>query len=379
MTHRTAPGVLAGALLAAALVPPHAAAQTVDTGVRVVLANRLPNVDADNGGFWSVIHAGSLSRKWTVRSTADVAAIPPGTFDLYWIVDVDHLDAPLLMAEDVVVTPGAVTEVRIQNGLVLELADWVPPLDPARGLATAVLAENMAPTNWTTGGAMVLPPNRYGLYWDDDVEDDRRPVWVGTYDVQAPFSGIGLELRADPAITVVRAVDGGPAGAAGMTAGDVILAVDGTDVTAMTLSDTVALIRGPAGTPVVLTVRREGAATPLEVTIRRSIVEPQNIARIDAGIRLVVDPRMPPLGPGGWWGVAFEGEDPADPAAIAYDADAVLLVGHTTYDVYWAADGDATPVLIAAGVEADTGILDVPAAPPAIAPTVVPTKPRPPG
>jgi len=381
MTYRFAPGLLAGTVLIGVLLPPGAAAQTVETGIRIVLADRLPGIDAANGGFWSVIHAGSLSRKWTVRSTADLAAIPPGNYDLYWIADADHIDAPLLMAEDVVVAAGAITELRIQTGIVLERADWVPPLDPAAGLVTAVTAENRAPANWTTGAAMVLPADRYGLYWDVDVDDDLPPVWIGTYDVEAPFGGIGLELRADPAITVVRAVDGGPAGAAGMRAGDVILAVDGTDVTRMALSDTVDLIRGPSGTPVVLSVQREGNAAPIEVTIRRSIVEPQNIARVDAGIRLVVDPAMPPLGPGGWWGVAFGGEDPAEPAAIARDADTILLVGHTTYDVYWTADGNAEPVLVAAGVEADTGILEVRVARPAAPtpPTAAPPKPRPPG
>lgn len=374
MTHRTAQALFAGALVAGVLLPANASAQTVETGIRVVLANRLPNIDVANGGFWSVIHAGSLSRKWTVRSTEDLAAIPPGNYDLYWVVDEEHIEAPLIMAEDVVVTAGAITEVRIQSGLVLELADWVPPIDPATGNIFAVLGGTNVAVNWTTGDAMVLPPDGYGLYWDVDVDDDIDPVWVGTYEVNAPFSGIGLELRAEPAITVVRAIPGGPADAAGMLAGDVILAVDGTDTTLMELSDTVGLIRGPAGTPVVLTVQRPGVTAPLDITIRRSLVEPQNLARIDAGIRLVVDPAMPPLGPGGWWGVTFDGEDPADPAAITYDADAVLLVGHTTYDVYWKPDGDAEPILVAAGVEADTGILEVAVAP--AAPEPEPTAPR---
>lgn len=94
MTYRFAPGLLAGTVLIGVLLPPGAAAQTVETGIRIVLADRLPGIDAANGGFWSVIHAGSLSRKWTVRSTADLAAIPPGNYDLYWIADADHIDAP---------------------------------------------------------------------------------------------------------------------------------------------------------------------------------------------------------------------------------------------------------------------------------------------
>ncbi len=307
---------------------------------------------------------------------------PAGEFDLYWIVDVDHLETPMLVAEGVTVQRGAVTDVRIQTGLVLEVADWVPPLDPAVGRVTAVNWDTDAVVNWTVTDAMVLPPATYALYWDADVNDDERAVWVGTYDIEAPFSGVSLELRSDGGIRVVRAGTGGPAEAAGVLAGDVIVAVDGTDTTAMSLEDTVNLIRGPSGTPVDLTIEREGAAAPLTITVQRSAVEPQNMARIDAGIRLSVDPAVPPLGPGGWWGVTFADGDPADPDARTYAADEILLVGHTTYDVYWTADGDAEPVLIAAGIEADTGIVDVTVGPeafqtPGTAPTATPPKPRP--
>lgn len=382
MTQRTAFSLLAAASLAAAtLIPSAALAQTVETGIRVVVANSLPHWEADRGGFWAVVPAGRASGKWTAQSAADEATIPPGNFDFYWIANEDHAETPLLMAEDVTVRNGTVTEIRIQTGIIVELADWVPPLDPDTGRLIAVLSETMEVVNRTAGNAMVLPPARYGLYRDDDINDDRRPVWVGTYDIEAPFTGVGLELRSDPEITVVRPLPGSPAEAAGILPGDIIAAVDGTDTMRTPFDDTVALIRGPSGTPVVLTISRAGTAGPIEITVQRTIVEAQNIARLDAGIRLVIDPALPPLGPGGWWGVTFDGEDPADPAARADAADEVLLVGHTTYDVYWTADGDTPPRLVAAGVEAEAGILEVTVGPeaPADAPTAAPPKPRLPG
>jgi membrane-associated protease RseP (regulator of RpoE activity) len=379
MTHRTASGLLAAASLAAsALIPATAFAQPVETGIRVTVASRLPQLDAEAGGFWYAVPAGTTGGKWTVRGTAEAATVPPGEFDLYWIVDADHLDTPVLVAEDVAVQRGTVTEVHVQTGLVLEVADWVPPLDPAVGRVIAVNWETDEVVNWTVTDAMVLPPATYALYWDADVNDDERAVWVGTHDVEAPFSGVGLELRSDEGIRVVRPATGGPAEAAGVRTGDVIVAVDGTDTTAMSLEDTVNLIRGPSGTPVELTIEREGATAPLTITVQRSPVEPQNMARIGLGIRLSVDPAVPPLGPGGWWGVTFAGGDPADPDARTFAADETLLVGHTTYDVYWTADGNAEPRLIAADVDADAGIVEVTVRPEAgTAPAAAPPKPRP--
>jgi len=380
MTHRTASGLLAAASLAAsALIPAAAFAQPVETGIRVTVASRLPQLDAEGGGFWYAVPAGTKGGKWTVRGTAEAAPVPPGEFDLYWVVDGDHIETPMLVAEAVAVRNGAVSNVHIQTGLVLEVADWVPPLDPAVGRVIAVSWDTDEVVNWTVAGAMVLPPATYALYWDADYDDDERAVWVGTYDVEAPFSGVGLELRSDGGIRVVRPGTGGPAETAGVLAGDVIVAVDGTDTTAMSLEDTVNLIRGPSGTPVELTIAREGIATPLTIIVERSRVEPQNMARIGLGIRLSVDPAVPPLGPGGWWGVTFADGDPADPDARAFAADEILLVGHTTYDLYWTADGDAEPRLVAAGIEVDTGIVEVTVGPEAFqsAPAAAPAKPRP--
>ncbi len=93
-------------------------------------------------------------------------------------------------------------------------------------------------------------------------------------DMQGQFEGIGAR--------VAKAEGGGveikylfpeqPAQKAGLRVGDVIIAVDGTDVTKMDLNDAISLIRGPRGTQVTLTVRRQGEE-PFDVTITRARIE----------------------------------------------------------------------------------------------------------
>jgi carboxyl-terminal processing protease len=94
--------------------------------------------------------------------------------------------------------------------------------------------------------------------------------------LDATFTGIGVHVEAAPKtglVTVVAPIKGSPGEKAGLRAGDVIIAVNGKDVTSLTLNDTVALIRGPKGTEVKLTAMREGAAERLEFKITRAVIE----------------------------------------------------------------------------------------------------------
>ena len=87
------------------------------------------------------------------------------------------------------------------------------------------------------------------------------------------FSGIGAQLGVKDGLPVIVApIDDSPASEAGIQAGDIILSVDGEDVTSKSLDEIVNLVRGPAGTEVVLTLLREGADSSIEVPlIRREI------------------------------------------------------------------------------------------------------------
>jgi len=78
-------------------------------------------------------------------------------------------------------------------------------------------------------------------------------------------------------LTVVAPIEGSPAEAAGFRPGDVVLAVDGKSLSGKTLNDTVGLIRGQRGTPVTLTVVRQGSTDPIEITVVRAEIKLKSV------------------------------------------------------------------------------------------------------
>ena len=89
--------------------------------------------------------------------------------------------------------------------------------------------------------------------------------------VQGSYVGIGVVggLNEDNKVTVVSAIDGSPGKKAGLLSGDVILKVNGDDVTGLNLEQVVSKIKGDAGTSVVLEIEREGSAKLIEKEITR--------------------------------------------------------------------------------------------------------------
>lgn len=84
------------------------------------------------------------------------------------------------------------------------------------------------------------------------------------------FEGIGATLTyTNGQAVVIAPLEGSPAEKAGIRAGDVIVAVDGQDVTELNLSDVISRIRGPKGTPVVVSVIHSGENTPTDIRIVR--------------------------------------------------------------------------------------------------------------
>ncbi|HVZ66702.1 MAG TPA: S41 family peptidase [Patescibacteria group bacterium] len=88
------------------------------------------------------------------------------------------------------------------------------------------------------------------------------------------FSGIGAELsvNSDNIITVISPLDDSPAQKAGIKAGDMILKVNGETTAGWDVSKAVDNIRGPKGTPVMLTVLHEKSKTPFDVKINRDTI-----------------------------------------------------------------------------------------------------------
>lgn len=87
------------------------------------------------------------------------------------------------------------------------------------------------------------------------------------------FQGIGAELGYDSnkQIIVVAPLEGSPAKAAGIKAGDYILTIDGVAIKPTeTVYDVVAKIRGEAGTKVKLGILHKGETKSVEIEITRS-------------------------------------------------------------------------------------------------------------
>ena len=107
---------------------------------------------------------------------------------------------------------------------------------------------------------------------------------------QAAFTGVGIVLLSrDGQFYVNEVYPGTPAEAAGVQAFDRVLAVDGSRTDGLGEDDVSALIRGPAGTQVVLTVGRAGEAQPREIRIVRAPIRVPGVASrmLEGGIGYV--------------------------------------------------------------------------------------------
>lgn len=88
------------------------------------------------------------------------------------------------------------------------------------------------------------------------------------------FGGLGIEVTQEEGwVKVVSPMDGTPADAAGILAGDFITAVDGESVLGLTLDDAVTLMRGPVGAEIIVTIVREGEVEPFDVSIIRDTIK----------------------------------------------------------------------------------------------------------
>ncbi|MFB7466244.1 S41 family peptidase [Streptomyces sp. NPDC056224] len=103
------------------------------------------------------------------------------------------------------------------------------------------------------------------------------------------WTGVGLwaDRGRDGLIKVDKVQPGSPAARAGLRAGDRLLNVDGHAVTGLPVTEVVALLRGEAGTPVVLNLSRDGVG--LTETVRREQLrtEPVTVRQIAGGITVI--------------------------------------------------------------------------------------------
>ncbi|WP_411102198.1 S41 family peptidase [Streptomyces sp. cmx-4-9] len=125
--------------------------------------------------------------------------------------------------------------------------------------------------------------DRWGMVYDQGeyaaFAEDLDGYWTGV--------GIWAGRAPDGRIAVEKVQAGSPADRAGVRTGDRLLSVDGQAVTGLAVDDVVALLRGRAGTPVVLHLDRGGAA--LTETVRREQLrtEPVTVRRLPGGITVI--------------------------------------------------------------------------------------------
>jgi carboxyl-terminal processing protease len=95
--------------------------------------------------------------------------------------------------------------------------------------------------------------------------------------VQGEFGGLGIEVTMENGIIkVVSPIDDTPAAHAGLKPGDLIVQIDGQPVQGMSLNDAVERMRGPVGSEIKLTIKREGR-DPFDVTMKRAVVKIQSV------------------------------------------------------------------------------------------------------
>tara|TARA_B100000965_G_scaffold350682_1_gene324731 strand:- start:1392 stop:2531 length:1140 start_codon:yes stop_codon:yes gene_type:complete len=97
-------------------------------------------------------------------------------------------------------------------------------------------------------------------------------------ETRGEFGGLGIEVGMEAGVVkVISPIDGSPAEAVGVKAGDYIVKINGTQVQGKTLSEAVDLMRGPVGSEIEITVRRIGVRKAITFNIIRDIIEIKSV------------------------------------------------------------------------------------------------------
>ena len=101
---------------------------------------------------------------------------------------------------------------------------------------------------------------------------------LSTSDLQGTFEGIGAYVGIrDEQLIIISPMPDSPAEGAGIKAGDVILEVEGSPTSEMSLEEAVLRIRGPKGTPIKLLILHVDETEPEEIEIIRGSIQVPSI------------------------------------------------------------------------------------------------------
>ena len=99
--------------------------------------------------------------------------------------------------------------------------------------------------------------------------------------ISGSFGGVGMEIDIkDNVLTVVAPLKGTPAEAAGIKAGDLVVAIDGKSTEGLSVEKAVGKIRGPLGSTVALTIVRAGKPIDFKI-VRVTIQVPETDDSLD--------------------------------------------------------------------------------------------------
>ncbi len=97
-------------------------------------------------------------------------------------------------------------------------------------------------------------------------------------DTKGSFGGLGIEITMrNNILTVVSPIEDTPAYRAGVKAGDMIIKIDGQFTKDMTLVDAVKKMRGPKGSKVVLSIKRDKVNEIFDVSLVREVIKIQSV------------------------------------------------------------------------------------------------------
>ena len=99
-----------------------------------------------------------------------------------------------------------------------------------------------------------------------EVEDEQA-------ETRGEFGGLGIDVTMeDGYVKVIAPIDNMPAERAGVFAGDSIMAIDGQALRGLSMDAAVDRMRGPVGSPIVLTITRKGIPKPITVKVVRDVI-----------------------------------------------------------------------------------------------------------
>ena len=102
---------------------------------------------------------------------------------------------------------------------------------------------------------------------------------IENQDLYGSFEGIGarVEMRPDGKLLIVAPIKGGPAEAAGLKPGDLILEVNGESIVGLSILEAVNKIRGPKGSEVRLLVKHLTQASEVEIVVVRDTIPLESV------------------------------------------------------------------------------------------------------